>query len=92
MSTTRIAAIRGFGGSQSKRAGGLAGFDRSPEGLLGGNEDRLVDRVGLDRKLDPVAAAGDDREDGLLGVGDQHVVLELSHVLLRGRLFRERPR
>ena len=71
---------------------GLAGLDRPPESLLGRDQDGLVDRVGLDRQLNPLAAAVDDREHGFLGACDQHVVLELRHVLLRGRLFRERPR
>ena len=92
MSTTRTASIRGFGGSQSNSSGGLAGLDRPPEGLFGRDQDGLVDRVGLDRELDPLAAAVDDGEHGFLGAGDQHVVLELGHVLLRGRLLRERPR
>jgi hypothetical protein len=52
----------------------------------------LVDRVGFDRQFDPFAAAVDDGEHRFLGAGDQHVVLELGHVLLRSGLFRERPR
>ena len=71
---------------------GLAGLDRPPESLLGRDQDGLVDRVGFDRQFDPLAAAVDDGEHGFPGACDQHVVLQLRHVLLRGRLFRERPR
>jgi hypothetical protein len=51
----------------------------------------LVQRIGIDQHLDPFAAAGNDREHCLPGVDDPHIMLQLAHVLLRGRLFRERP-
>ena len=71
---------------------GFARLDRPPESFFGGNKDRLIDRVGLDRQFNPLAAAVDNGEHGLLGARDQHVVLKLSHMLLSGRLLRERPR
>src|SRR5262245_40582365 len=51
----------------------------------------LVEGIGRDLDLDPFAATGDDREYRGGGVGDPHVVLDLGHMLLSGRLLRERP-
>src|ERR1700730_62678 len=52
----------------------------------------LVQRVGRYLDFDPSAAAGDDREHRAGRIGDPHIVLELGHMLLGRRLFRERPR
>ena len=48
-----------------------------------------MERVRGDRNLDPFAAAGDDRQHRGPQVGDPHVVLDLSHILFDGSLFRE---
>jgi hypothetical protein len=66
--------------SARRRNRGFAGFDRPPERLFGSNQDGLVDRVGLDRKLNPFATAIDNGKHGFLGSRDQHVVLELRHM------------
>ena len=87
MSTTRTASIRGFGGSQSNRTGGSPVLTARQKAFSAAIRIGLVDRVGLDREFDPLAAAVDDGEHGFLGAGDQHVVLELGHVLLRRRLL-----
>jgi len=51
----------------------------------------LVERVAVDRDLDPLAAACDDRKNRGAGVGDPHVVLQLGHVLFGRRFLREIP-
>ena len=65
MSTMRTASIRGFGGSTPNRRRGLAVLDTAPELLFRGDDQVLVERIGMDRDLDPFAAAGDDREHRL---------------------------
>lgn len=70
----------------------LAGFDGSPERALGGEQDGLVDRVGFDGDFSPLAVTGDDGQNCRLGTGDQHVVLELGHVLFDRPFNRKRPR
>ena len=62
MSTMRIASIRGLGGSTPNRRRRLAILDAAPELPLGGDDQVLVERIGVGRDLDPLAAAGDDRE------------------------------
>ena len=52
----------------------------------------LVEAIGRNGELDPFAAAGDDREDRRLGIGDPHIVLQLGHMLFGRPLFGERPR
>jgi hypothetical protein len=89
MSTRLDPRLRGLAVEQHRS---FAGLDRPPESLFGGYQDRLVDGIGFDRQLNPLAAAVDDGEHGFLGACHQHVVLELRHMLLRGRLFRKRPR
>jgi hypothetical protein len=51
----------------------------------------LIERIGWYFDFDPLAAARDDREHTGGRIGDPHIVLELSHVFVRCRLFRERP-
>ena len=41
---------------------GLAALDTAPEFPLGGDDQVLVERIGMGRDLDPFAAAGDHRE------------------------------
>ena len=75
-----------------EEARGLAGFDAAPELFLGREQEMLVERISRDGKFNPLAAAGDDRQHRRAGVRDPHIVLELGDVLLRRRLFGERPR
>src|SRR5882757_8582338 len=67
------AGLRWFAIEQRR---GFTGFDRPPEGLFSGDQDGLIDRVGLDRELNPLAVAVDNRKHRFLGAGDQHVVLK----------------
>ena len=75
----------------TEEARGLAALHAAPELLLSGQQQVLVEAVGRDGELDPFAAAGDDREDRQLGIGDPHVVLQLGHMLFGRPLFGERP-
>jgi hypothetical protein len=59
----------------------LAGFaclDRPAKRLFGGDQDRLIDRVGLDRQHNPFATTADDDGARISGCRDQHVVFELG--------------
>ena len=76
----------------AEEARGLAAFHAAPELLFRRQKQVLIERIGWYLDLDPLAAAGDNRQHRGGGIGDPHVVLELGHVLLRRRLFRERPR
>ena len=69
----------------------LAAHHAAPELLLGGEQQVLVQRIGMDREFNPFASAGDDRQHGGPGIGDPHIVLQLRHVLFGGGFFRERP-
>jgi hypothetical protein len=63
-----------------EQARGLAAFYATPEFSFDRQQHMLVKAVGRHRNLDPLAAAGDDGQGRTLGVGDPHVVLELSHM------------
>ena len=76
----------------TEEARGLAALDAAPEFFLRGEQEVLVERIRRDRDLDPLAAAGDDREHRQLGIGDPHVVLQLRHVFFGRPFFGERPR
>ena len=89
MSTMRTASMRGFGGSTPNRRWGLAALDTTPELPLSGDDEVLVERIGMGLDLDPPTAAGDDREHGRPCRHNPHVVLQLRHILLGGRLLRE---
>src|SRR5262245_5570926 len=67
-------------------------LDAPPELLLSRYQDTQVEGIHGDRDLDPLAAAGDDRQDCRPGLGNPHIVLDLSHVLFGCGLLRERPR
>ena len=56
--------IRGFGGSIPNRAGGLAALDTAPEFPLGGDDEVLVEGIGVGGDLDPFAAASDHGQNG----------------------------
>ena len=92
MSTTRTASSRGRGGSMPNRRGGSPVCDAAPELLLGREKKVLVERVGINLDLDPFAATGNYRKHRGARGDHPHVVLELRHVLLGRRLFREGPR
>src|SRR3954464_10459487 len=51
----------------------------------------LVERVGVNLDLDPLSTAGNYRQHRRSRRDHPHVVLELRHVLLGRRLFRESP-
>ena len=74
-----------------KQGRGLAAFDTAPEFPLGGDDEVLVERIGVGLDLDPFAAAGNDREDRRSCRHDPHIVLQLRHIFLRRRFLRERP-
>src|SRR3954451_4189531 len=65
----------------AEEARGLARFDAAPELLLGGEQKVLIERVGVDLDLDPLARACDDGENRATRADHPHVVLELCHVL-----------
>jgi hypothetical protein len=75
-----------------EEARGLTGDHRSPEVPLSGDQEVLVERVGRDPDIQPMATAGDDRERRLCGSDDPHAVLELSHMLGDRPFLREGPR
>ena len=87
----RTASMRGFG-LDAEQARGLAGLHAAPELPFGGDEEVLVDRIGMDIDLHPLAATGNHREHRAPGGDDPHVVLQLGHIFFGRRLFRERPR
>jgi hypothetical protein len=80
---------RGLDAEQDR---GLAALHAAPELLLGGQQEMLVERIGMHRDLDPFAAAGDHREHGGAGGDHPHVVLQLRHVLVGRGLFGKGPR
>ena len=67
----------------------LAAFDASPELPLGGDDQVLVERIGVGFDFDPLAATRNDREDRTSCRNDPHVMLQLGHVFFRGRLLRK---
>src|SRR5258708_42843 len=69
----------------------LARLDAMPEPSLGGYEEMLIKRVGIDSDFDPFAAPGDDRQRRGLRVRHPHVVLQLRPVLFGRSLFRKCP-
>ena len=71
----------------AEQARGLATLDAAPEFFLSGKKEVLVERIRRDADLDPLAAAGDDREHRQFGVGDPHIVLQLRHVFFGRALF-----
>jgi hypothetical protein len=88
MSTMRTAAMRA-GRLDPKKARRLTVLHAAPEFLLRRQQEVLVEPIGLNGNLDPLAAPGNHREHGDRGIGDPHVVLNLGHVLLGRGLFRE---
>ena len=75
----------------AKEARGLATFNSAPELPLGGDDQVLVQRIGMGSNLDPFAATGDHREHRTPGRDHPHIMLQLRHVLFGRCFFRERP-
>src|SRR5262249_61328389 len=75
----------------SEEARGLTALDTAPELAFGGDNQVLVERIGMGGDLNPFAAAGDHREDSTSRGDHPHIVLQLRHIFLGRRLFRERP-
>src|SRR5436305_13495613 len=75
----------------AEEARAVAALNAAPEFLFRRQKKVLIERIGWYLDLDPLAAAGDNREHRGRSVGDPHVMLELGHVLFRRRLLRERP-
>src|SRR6476646_253519 len=86
----RLDAGPGWLDAEDARA--LAALDAAPEFLFRRQKEVLIERIGWYLDLDPLAAAGDNREHRGGGIGDPHVVLELGYVFHRRGLLRERPR
>jgi hypothetical protein len=72
-------------------ARGLSGLNAAPEPALRRHQKVLVEGVGGNGHLNPLASACDDRERRAPGVGHPHVVLQLGHMLPGRRFFGERP-
>ena len=85
----RLDARRGRLDAEEGR--GFAPFDAAPEFLFRGQQEVLIEGIGGNLDFYPFAAAGDDREHRIGGIGNPHVMLDLGHMLFRGRLSRERP-
>src|SRR5262245_57850988 len=67
----------------AEEARALAALDAAPEFLFRRQKKVLIERIGWYLDLDPLAAAGDNRQHRGGGIGDPHVMLELGHVLYR---------
>src|SRR5262245_35859485 len=76
----------------AEEARALAALDAAPEFLFCRQKQMLVERISWYVDFDPLAAPSNDREDRRGGVGHPHIVLDLSHVLLRRRFLRKPPR
>ena len=61
----------------------LAALDAAPELALRRDNEMLIERIGMGQDLDPLAAAGNDREHRGPGRHNPHIVLQLRHVLRR---------
>ena len=75
------------GGDRSRRACSRRRLRRSSTQRCGDNQV-LVERIGMGRDLDPFAAAGDDRQHCASGRDDPNIMLQLRHVFRC--FFRER--
>ena len=51
-----------FGRVSAKKARGFAAFDATPKLALRGDDQMLLERIGMGRDFDPLAAAGDHRQ------------------------------
>src|SRR5262249_49949365 len=76
---------------EAKQSRRLATLNAAPELFLGREQEMLVEGIGRDADLHPLAASGDNRKHRRLSVYDPHIVLELRHVLFGRDLLRKRP-
>ena len=58
-----------------KRGRAFTVLDAAPELFLGGDYQVLVERIGLSFDLDPLATAGNNRQDGRPGGDHPHIGL-----------------
>ena len=70
----------------------LAALDTAPELPLGGDNEVLIERIGMGQDLHPLASSRNHREHRGPCRHHPHIMLQLRHVLRSRRLFRERPR
>src|SRR5690349_1171743 len=75
----------------TKQARRLAALDTAPELALSRDNEVLIEWIGVGGDLNPFAAAGDHGKDSVSGRDHPHVVLQLRHIFLSRRFFRERP-
>src|SRR5215472_2953151 len=78
-----------LGRFNTKQSRGLAVLDAAPELPLGGDNEVLVEWIGMGSDLNPFAAAGDHREHRAPCRNHPHIVLQLWHVFFGRGLFRE---
>src|SRR5580700_8531671 len=76
----------------AEQQGWLAALDTAPELPFRGDDEVLIQRIGMSGDLHPLASPGDHRKHRRLCRHHPHIVLQLRHVLLGGRFLRERPR
>ena len=77
--------LRRFDAEQGR---GLAILDAAPEFPFGGNDEVLVERIGMGLDLDPFPAPGNHRKHRTSGSHNPHIMLQLGHVFFDGRLLR----
>ena len=65
-------ALGEFIDAQRQRGEGLATFDATPKFPFSGNDEVLVERIGMGGDLDPFTAAGDYGEHSASGRDDPH--------------------
>jgi hypothetical protein len=82
----------GLRGLNSEQLRLLAALDTAPELALGGDDQMLIERIGMGEDFHPLAAAGDHREHCGPCRYNPHIMLQLRHVFLGCRFLRERPR
>src|SRR5215471_1897875 len=70
----------GLGWLEAKEARGLTAFDTAPEFAFSGDNEVLVERIGMSGDLYLFAASSDHREHRRPGRYHPHVVLQLRHV------------
>src|SRR6202035_663698 len=66
----------------TKQSWRLAALYAAPELALRGDDEMLIERVGMGRNLHPLAAPGDHRKHRRLRRRHPHIVLQLRHIFL----------
>src|SRR5215471_15423710 len=80
-----------LGRFNTKQSRGLAVLNAAPEFSLGGDDEMLIERIGVGGDLDPFAAASNYRKHCTTSRNHPHIMLQLWHVFFGRGLFRERP-